>query len=285
MKKIEKNLVIGAVQFTQKYGLNKKKVPIKKLKEILNYLNKKKLNYIDEAINYNFLDYAFDKKLKVSNYKIITKIPSIKNLKSFNKVLSILQKSLYKSKKKKYYAILLHDTVNISENQIKKDVESLRKLKEKKITLFTGISVYNLKDFFKITKFYKPDIVQVPLNIIDQDFLDSKFQKYVKKNEIKVHARSIFLKGSLLQKRNNFLKINKEINFLDTICKNYRISRMDALVSYVLNINFVDKIVIGVADLEQLKEIIKSKIIKFKKNEFSNMNVIKEIKKPYLWKK
>jgi len=285
MKKIEKNLVIGAVQFTQKYGFNKKKVPIKKLKEILNYLNKKKLNYIDESINYSFLDYAFDKKLKVSNYKIITKIPSIKNLKSFNKVLSILQKSLHKSKKKKYYAILLHDTLNVSENQIKKNVESLKKLKEKKITLFTGISVYNLKDFFKITKFYKPDIVQVPLNIIDQDFLDRKFQKYVKKNKIKVHARSIFLKGLLLQKKNNFLKINKEINFLNIISKNYRISRMDALVSYVLNVKFIDKIVIGVADLGQLKEIIKSKIIKFKKNEFSNMNVIKEIKKPYLWKK
>ena len=58
MKKIEKNFVIGTVQFIKKYGFNKKKVPINKVKEILNYLNKKKINYIDEATNYNFLNYT-----------------------------------------------------------------------------------------------------------------------------------------------------------------------------------------------------------------------------------
>jgi len=145
--------------------------------------------------------------------------------------------------------------------------------------------VYNLKDFYKITKFYKPDIVQIPINIIDREFLDKKFENYINKNKIKVHARSVFLKGSLLQKKNNFLKIDKEINLLDTICKNYKISRIDALVSYVLNIKFIDKVVIGVEDLDQLKQIIQSKIIKFKKNEFYNINVINKIKKPYLWKK
>ena len=108
---------------------------------------------------------------------------------------------------------------------------------------------------------------------------------YINKNKIKVNARSVFLKGSLLQKKNNFLKIDKEINLLDTICKNYKISRIDALVSYVLNIKFIDKVVIGVEDLDQLKQIIQSKIIKFKKNEFYNINVINKIKKPYLWKK
>jgi len=285
MKKIEKNFVIGTVQFIKKYGFNKKKVPINTVKEILNYLNKKKINYIDEATNYNFLNYAYNKKIDISKYRIITKIPSIKDSKSFSRILNTLKKSLNKNKKKKYYAILLHDTINISENQIRKNVESLKKLKNKKITLYTGISVYNLKDFYKITKFYKPDIVQVPINIIDREFLDKKFENYINKNKIKVHARSIFLKGSLLQKKNNYLKIDKEINFLDTICKNYKISRMDALVSYVLNIKFIDKIVIGVGDLDQLKQIIQSKIIKFKKNEFYNVNVINKIKKPYLWKK
>ena len=52
--------------------------------------------------------------------------------------------------------------------------------KKKKITLNTGISIYNLKDFLNITKIYKPDIVQVPINIVDRDFYE-KFVTYVKK--------------------------------------------------------------------------------------------------------
>ena len=107
---------------------------------------------------------------------------------------------------------------------------------------------------------------------------------YVKKNRVQVHARSIFLQGSLLQKKNNFLKIGKQLKLLDNICGKYKISRIDALMSYVLNIEFVNKIVIGVADLDQLKEIINSKMINFKKDEFSNMKVVDKIKKPYLWK-
>ena len=32
-KKIEKNLIIGSVQFTKKYGFNKKKVPLNEIKK------------------------------------------------------------------------------------------------------------------------------------------------------------------------------------------------------------------------------------------------------------
>ena len=33
IKKIEKNLIIGSVQFTKKYGFNKKKVPLNEIKK------------------------------------------------------------------------------------------------------------------------------------------------------------------------------------------------------------------------------------------------------------
>ena len=282
--KIEKNLIIGNVQFTKKYGFNKKKVSLNEIKKILKYLNKQKIDYIDEAIDYNFLEYISNKKLDISKKKIITKIPSIKNEKEFDKLTNILKSSLSKNKKKSYYAILLHDTININKNKLIKNLEYLSRLKKKKLTLNTGVSLYNLKDFLKIIKFFKPDIVQVPINIVDREFLDKRFETYVRKNKVQVHARSIFLQGSFLQKKNNFLKIDKQLKQLDKICLKYKISRVDALISYVLNIKFVNKIVIGVANLDQLKEISHSKVINFKKDEFLNMRVVNKIKKPYLWK-
>lgn len=281
---IKKKIVIGSVQFSKKYGFNKKKVSVFQIKKILVYLKKHKILYIDQATNYDFLKFALKKKLNVSNYKIITKIPSIENSKQFSKILNILTFNLKKNNIKKYHCILLHDTINVPKDKIKKNIDYLNKLKEKKITLNTGISIYNLKDFLNITKIYKPDIVQVPINIADRDFLSKKFVTYVKKNNVKVHARSIFLKGSLLQKKTANFKINEIIKLLDKKCKIYGISRVNALLSFILNLKFVDKIVIGVADLDQLKQIVQSKIIKFKKNEFSKIKTDIRVKKPYLWK-
>lgn len=133
IKKIEKNLIIGTVQFTKKYGFNKKKVPLNEIKKILKYLNKQKIDYIDEAIDYNFLKYISDKKLDISKKKIITKIPSIKNEKEFDNLTNILRSSLRRNKKNSYYAILLHDTINITKNKLIKNLEYLSRLKKKKI--------------------------------------------------------------------------------------------------------------------------------------------------------
>ena len=281
---IKKKLVIGSVQFSKKYGFNQQKVPVFQIKKILIYLKKQKIFFIDQAFNYDLLKFAPKNNLNLFDHRIITKIPLIKNPTQFSKTSRILAQNLKKNKIKKYHCILLHDTINIPKKKIKKNANYLQKLKEEKITLNTGVSVYNLKDFFKITKIYRPDIVQVPLNIVDREFLSKKFITYIKKNKVKVHVRSIFLQGSLLQKKTNHFKINKIINLLDLKCKIYGISRLSALLSFILNLKFIDKIVVGIADLDQLKQIVQCKIIKFKENEFSNIKADIRTKKPHLWK-
>ena len=273
-----KKIVIGTVQFSKKYGFNQQKVSVYQIKKILAYLKKQKIFFIDEAISYNFLKFAHKNKFNLSKHKIITKIPLIQNSKQFLKISKILVYNLKKNNINKYHCVLLHDTINISSNKIKKNINYLKKLKKKKITSYIGVSVYNLKDFFKITKIYKPDIAQVPINIVDRDFLSKKFITYVKKNNVKVHARSIFLKGSLLQKKTDYSKINKIIKFLNLKCKIYGISKVNALLSFILNLKFIDKIIVGVADLDQLKQIVQCKIIKFKKMNFLISKLILELK-------
>ena len=181
--------------------------------------------------------------------------------------MNTLKNNIIKNKKKSYYASLLHDTINIHKNKLINDLKYLSELKKKKLTIHIGVSLYNFKDFLEIIKFFKPDIVQVPINIVDREFLNKKFESYIRKNKVQVHARSIFLQGSFLQKKNNFLKIDTQLKHLDKICQKYKISRIDALINYVLNIKFVNKVVIGVADLDQLKEITSIKVVNFKKKD------------------
>ena len=76
-----------------------------------------------------------------------------------------------------------------------------------------------------ILKIFTPDIVQFPLNVFDQSFNDKSYLKSLKQKKIELHARSIFLQGTLLKNMNNhkyfkkwknhflkwesFLKLNK----------------------------------------------------------------------------
>ena len=69
-----------------------------------------------------------------------------------------------------------------------------------------GVSLYNPKDLFKVIKVRIPDAIQVPINIFDKRFLDKKVIDCLKKNNIKMHARSIFLQGLLFMDKKEFTK-------------------------------------------------------------------------------
>ena len=54
-----------------------------------------------------------------------------------------------------------------------------------------------MKEFNFLIKNYKFDLIQVPLNVFNKDFLNKKFKNEVLKKNIKVHVRSVFLQGVL----------------------------------------------------------------------------------------
>ena len=45
----------------------------------------------------------------------------------------------------------------------------------KKIISKLGISVYEVREINKVLKLWKPDIIQMPVNIFDQRFIKKKY--------------------------------------------------------------------------------------------------------------
>ena len=113
-------------------------------------------------------------------------------------------------------------------------------------------------------KIFIPDVVQLPLNILDQRFLKPDIIRLIKKYNIKIYSRSIFLRGKIL--RDNQFKsrlVNKKIELFKIWCEKKKIDRLEACISFVKKYNFINKIVVGFDNTEQLNKIIK--IIKKKK--------------------
>ena len=106
----------------------------------------------------------------------------------------------------KPWCILLHDPKKYIDDNFKKELFNLKK--ENKINKI-GVSVYTEKEILEILKIAKPDIIQLPINILDQKLVHNGLLKKIKNNNIEIHARSIFLRGLLYYKPSQTINISK----------------------------------------------------------------------------
>jgi len=266
-------LVLGTAQFSEKYGVtNKKGITSKnEIIKILHYLKKKNIYDLDTSIEYN----SVDKKIKFSkcNYwKIITKVnpDRFKSCKNKDQIKNNLIKLINKSAKnigvKKIETLLLQNVSRLFEKNGNRIYEALKELKKLGYIKNIGYSIYNFEKLRELTKKFKPDILQCPYNIVDRRLDDKKIINLLKKNKIKVHARSIFLQGLLLVKFDNlpqkFIKWEKIFQQWDNWISKKNYSRLEACINFSFFNNSIDKVVFGIEDLNQLKQIINIKLKK-----------------------
>ena len=108
----------------------------------------------------------------------------------------------------------------------------------------------------------------------------------MKKMSIEIHARSIFLQGLLLLKKNEipkfFLKWGSVFSEWDTKVKKTNRSRLENCINFTLNEPKIDKIILGFDNSKQFKEVI-NKFSPFNRKAFciKKLKPIRQIKKVY----
>ena len=143
-----------------------------------------------------------------------------------------------------------------------------------------GVSFYTPEILIKALSNFKIDLIQIPINYINRSFINQKILKKIKKQNIEVHARSIFLQGLLLKEKKNNKKFKKFIDDINMWHNKNKISRLESSLNFFNDLNFIDKYIFGLESLSQLKQIIKKKkklIIDFPKFDE------KYIKDPRKW--
>ena len=104
----------------------------------------------------------------------------------------------------------------------------------------------------------KPDLIQIPLNILDKRFLNEKIIKTLKRKNIKIQIRSVFLQGLFLKKKNfifkNFKKIKKKYERLLEIANSEKIHLGYLSLNWAFNLKEIDYIILGVDFFAHLKK-------------------------------
>ena len=287
----KKKFIIGSANFTQKYGADTTKINQNEIKNILNFAKKNNINTIDTADTYYTVDTYLKEKNNFKkidkNFQFIAKIDADEKWVSFDYLKKKIDEYFEIFNGKKVQALLVHYPDILFQNEGKKIFKNLEILKERNYFKNIGLSIYDPECLNHLVSKYNFDVIQCPYNILDRRIISSGWFDKLKDRGIEIHIRSIFLQGLLVNqqvyKKRYFKKWKKFFFEWFQNLKNNSISPIDYCLSDLLDYNF-DKIVIGINNCENLKDIVNFKLIK-NRDELLKMKINDlELIDPRNWK-
>ena len=251
-------LGLGTVQFGLNYGISNTsgKVAVEETINILNLAKKHGIKLLDTAFGYGESEETLGKYNSISDFQIVTKLPPQNS--DHGNLRSFFETSLSRLNLPSCYGLLIHHGHEILSNH--KLYNELIEIKNSKKVKKIGISVYSPEELMQLIDRFDFDLVQIPLNLFDQRFLRTGMIAELKKRNVEVHARSIFLQGLPLMSKDEiqhlpFGQYTVFKNFFEEIEK-LNISPIKFCLDFIQKIDLVDNYLVGVCNSNQLLEII-----------------------------
>ena len=257
-------LGIGTAQFGLDYGISNTsgKTSLKEVQSILKIATENGVDVLDTANFYGDSESAIGSCLHEQNrFRIITKTPVLKENRYSSDDGIIIKKAFYESLKRlklsSVAGLLIQDAYNVLAEGGEFLYEGMLELKYKGLVEKIGFSVYNGEQIDKLLDLYDFELIQVPVNVLDQRLIKGGELKKLKNKDIEIHARSIFLQGLLLMEPDNlhsfFDPIKPVINKYRSLIISRGLTLVEGAINFVASVPEIDYIIVGVNTVEQLK--------------------------------
>lgn len=284
-------IALGTAQFGMDYGINNKsgKIPKEEVFQILDFASACGIDTLDTAPAYGESQEVIGEyQVKHFNpFKIVSKLSK----ESFPDVQSSINDIFKKTKSNELYGLIYHHFEDFKENMdswgILEEYKAKGKIKKIGFSLYTPDTLEYL-----LEKEIKADLIQLPYSIFDRRF--EEYFKILRNNGIEIHVRSVFLQGLVFKRPEeldpHFFKIREKVSRLNIISKGNDISIASICINFASSNRLIDKIIVGVDTITNLKEIVDSaKYIKKIRQHFSQLCDLKEddekIILPFNWGK
>ena len=255
-----KNIILGTVQFGLEYGINNNSGKPSEIRvfEILDTAWKNGIDTLDTADAYGNAINLISNYHKVSGnvFNINTKV---KNVDVFG-INDKIKSDLFLLQCTKINALFFHSYSEYKESG--NNLCELLKAKEEGLVISIGVSIYTNEELLDVINDSKIDIIQLPYNLLDNDFHRGSLLKLAKEKGKKIQVRSVFLQGLFFLKSNEVpekLAILKPfIAKIEKIAKLLNISKESLCLLYPNDQAYIDEIIIGVDTKEQLLRNLES---------------------------
>lgn len=278
---MQPKLGIGSVLFGMDYGLTKsKQVSLQEVRKILALAEEHGVELIDTAPSYGESERVLGKSLRENHgFKIVTKTIKFSQSQITKTLVERLQKcvlqSLHDLKQRNVYGLLFHQSNDLFKQGGEQLYLEIKKLKERGVVNKIGVSVYTAQEIDQILHNYDINLIQLPINVLDQRLLYSGHLKELKKRNIEIHARSVFLQGLLTMP---VWELPKKFDPIVPVLAKYHrylheagYSPIEGAIQFVKGIAEIDYMILGINSSFQLLDIIQAynKEISFDYTHFS----------------
>ena len=255
------SIILGTAQWGLHYGISNTKgvTSSEQVSRILKRASLAGVYLLDTAPGYGNSESKIGQNAQ-SPFNVITKIPKMPECLSVNGRVKVIESSVRSSLvnlgSEVLFGLLFHDADDLIGDESGRLIGELHRLKESGVVKNIGVSVYNGTQIDSILKSFIPDIVQAPVNILDQRLIQSGHLMRLKSLGVKTHARSVFLQGLLHMPINNLPKYFEPIKpilaeIIDE-ATDQGFTMNQAALSFVRDQPYVDNTIVGVESETQL---------------------------------
>ncbi len=257
---------LGTAQFGTRYGVSNAvgRPAEKEIAAILAHAVETGFGYLDTAAGYGDAEAVIGRHLpRHKPIRIVSKLPGIKEPEfeaaHREKILDAVAASLDRLKTPRLHGILIHQAGDLGKPGWQYLVEALQEAKTRGWVERAGVSIYGADDLALLENRFKPDLIQLPFNILDRRLLASGWLDRLNANGVEIHARSIFLQGLLLMNPAGvpefFEPIRPALDYLSALWARLGISPLAGCLAFGLRQRPIGAIIVGVNQLSELEEI------------------------------
>jgi len=249
------NLALGTANFGGNYGItNKTKLSREEVDEILFWASGK-IPELDTSLDYTGSHAAIAKhssKFKITTKVNLNQITSLKNIQNYvNQMSTDLGTD-------KIERILLRPHSSDPQFTIEA-IWELEKISSTGVINEFGLSIYDPKELQFFAKYIElPIVFQVPLNLFNRSFQKLQNEHEGRYKKFKFYARSIFLQGLLLMNHSDIPSQLAEavlpLNSLKRELSRTGTSTLEATFAFIRDQGWVEGVVVGVNNLDELKK-------------------------------
>ena len=251
-------LALGTVQFGLDYGIlnTTGQAPLEEVKKVLKLAKEHNIDTLDTAARYGNSEQVLG-EVGVNNYRIITKTTPLKN--GVDRVIKGFYQSLDNLNIGQVDGLLIHNIDDVKDKRFGDLFHKLNVLKEEGLINKIGFSTYTPDQVDFLLENFDFDLIQVPFNVFDARLVEGGQLKALKKKNIEIHARSVFLQGVLL----SFDSLSDYFSTWDAQFEQYQemvrekeLSLLEYALNFALKTQELDKILVGVDSVKQLTDIV-----------------------------
>ena len=256
-------LALGSVQFGLEYGVANQtgRVSPEDVENVLEEAAAHGVDTLDTAIAYGDSESTLG-QAGLGGWKVVTKLPALPEgcADVAGWVEAQMEGSLKRLGVSQLHGVLLHRPGQLLGEDGQLLFEALQHLKAQGITRKIGVSVYGPEELDRLMAEMQFDLVQAPLNILDRQLVESGWAGRLKDRGAELHVRSAFLQGLLLmpaeQRPEKFCRWQPVWSEWARWLDETGLKPLQACLGYVMGVEEVDKVVVGVDSVKQLQEIL-----------------------------